>query len=265
MPASFSPRRHLPWLALPLLPSLFLLLASAVSSAPIPSRPDPAVIRKEVIRTELKSIPACEQVPGLCDGERRFLMPRVDGLALRRLKAQGCKVKHELRGQTALSCPASVNLQSARSERAFRVGDLVSATRIQADKVWSEQTRGEGVRVAVLDSGADSSHPELNGRIISQADFTGTGLQDALGHGTHVAGIVAGAGEREIEANRAIGASPNVSLLVGKVCRDDGWCLESDILAGIEWAVQQKAQVMNLSLGEVHSKPIVTEMRSRTA
>lgn len=248
---SFSPKKHhIAWLVLPLLPAFVILIAAAVGSASTPPKAQLSIVHKEVDRMNARSIPSCDQIEGLCNAEeRRLLMPRADALTIKRLRQQGCKIKHEMRSLTSLSCPDSVNLESARSERAFRITDLFSATHIRANSVWSEGVEGEGVRVAVLDTGVETSHPELEGKVIAQADFTGTGLQDAFGHGTHVSAIISGSGIKDLETNRVIGVSPNVSLLVGKVCRDDGWCLEGDILAGIEWAVQQKARVLNLSLG----------------
>ncbi len=248
MPFSLQ-KHHVAWIVLSLVPAFFLLLIASKGSASIPLIEERAVVSKELDRVDMRAIPSCEQVKGLCDAGRRLLMPRAEASTLKRLRDRGCKVRHELKDLTSLSCPDSVDLGTARSERAFRITDLFSATHIGANAVWAEGVEGEGVRVAVLDTGIETNHPELEGKVVAQADFTGTGLQDAFGHGTHVSAIISGAGIKDLDTNRVIGTSPKVSLLVGKVCRDDGWCLEGDILAGIEWAVQQKARVLNLSLG----------------
>lgn len=70
-----------------------------------------------------------------------------------------------------------------------------SVPQIGAPAVWKAGYRGESVKVAVLDTGADQSHPDLAGRIAEAKDFSGSsGTGDAFGHGTHVASIVGGSG-----------------------------------------------------------------------
>ncbi|MFC4017250.1 S8 family serine peptidase [Micromonospora sp. GCM10011542] len=106
---------------------------------------------------------------------------------------------------------------------------------------------GRGVRVAVLDTGVDATHPDLAGRVAEAANFTEvpeTG--DTVGHGTHVASIIAGSGAAS--GGRYRGVAPDATLLAGKVCEDQG-CSESAILAGMQWAaVDQHADVVNMSL-----------------
>ena len=107
---------------------------------------------------------------------------------------------------------------------------------------------GQGVRVAVLDSGVDAAHPDLAGRVAEARNFSeAPDAGDTVGHGTHVASIIAGSGAASGGRNR--GVAPDVALLSGKVCEDFG-CTESAILAGMQWAaVEAGADVINLSLG----------------
>jgi len=124
----------------------------------------------------------------------------------------------------------------------------VSVPHIRADKAWAEGDEGAGVRVAILDTGCDLNHPDLRDRIVASTDFSGKGsVQDGNGHGTHVAGIVAGSGEASHGKYR--GVAPAVDLYIAKVLDDQGNGRMSDVMAGLDWAIEQKAQVINLSLG----------------
>jgi subtilisin family serine protease len=101
--------------------------------------------------------------------------------------------------------------------------------------------------VAVLDTGIDTNHPDLAGQVVATTDFSGEGSGDSFGHGTHVASIIAGTAVGS--GGRYKGVAPQASLLDGKVCTSDGTCQESEIIAGMQWATEQGARVVNLSLG----------------
>jgi len=119
----------------------------------------------------------------------------------------------------------------------------VSVPLVGAPAVWEAGGTGRGVRVAVVDTGVDVAHPDLAGRVIATHDVTGEGFGDGNGHGTHVAGIAAGAGERYR------GVAPGAMLMAVKVLRSDGSGLMSWVMEGVEWALDNGAQVINLSLG----------------
>jgi len=122
-----------------------------------------------------------------------------------------------------------------------------STKQIQADKVWAKfKDFGENVKVAILDTGIDNNHPDLQ-NIVLEKDFTGEGTNDENGHGTHVAGIAAGSGKTS--AGLYQGVAPKTNLFDVKVLNKDGNGFMSDLIAGIEYAVYQKAQVINISLG----------------
>ena len=126
--------------------------------------------------------------------------------------------------------------------------DLDPATGVEqtgAPRAWDRGYDGTGTRVAVLDTGYDAEHPDLADHVAAAQDFTGQGVADTNGHGTHVASTIAGDGTAD--ASRT-GMAPEAELLVGKVLGFSGGQI-SWIVAGMEWAVAQDADVVNMSLG----------------
>lgn len=107
---------------------------------------------------------------------------------------------------------------------------------IAAPDAWKAGYTGKGVRVAVLDTGADFTHPDLVGRVAERADFTAEGgdAVDHNGHGTHVASTIAGTGAAAHGQRR--GVAPDAKLVIGKVLDDHGYGDDSGIIAAMEWA-----------------------------
>jgi subtilisin family serine protease len=105
---------------------------------------------------------------------------------------------------------------------------------------------GAGVVVSVLDTGIDSGHEAFAGVELVEKDFTGSGNGDAQGHGTHCAGTVFG---RDVGTSR-IGVARGVpKALIGKVLGDDGRGDSDMLFRGMQWAVQEGARVISMSLG----------------
>ena len=127
--------------------------------------------------------------------------------------------------------------------------------KIGAPEAWA-RTTGAGVRVGIVDAGIDLTHEDLAGRVVaatsclkSQGDpgkCTGT-AQDDVGHGTHVAGIIAANKDNGLGV---AGVAPDAELVVAKVADSGGGINIEDANAGIRWVVDHGARVVNLSLGD---------------
>lgn len=118
---------------------------------------------------------------------------------------------------------------------------------IHADTVQANNTTGQGVRVAVIDTGIDYTHPDLAGVYAGGFNIlaNSTDPMDDNGHGTHCAGILAATGS----SNGIYGTAPNVLLYGVKVLSGKGSGYVSDVIAGIFWAKNNSMQVASLSLG----------------
>jgi subtilisin family serine protease len=122
-------------------------------------------------------------------------------------------------------------------------------TQVRAPAAWAAGLTGRGVRVAVLDTGIDATHPDLNGnKVIEQSNFSDSpDLIDHFGHGTHVAATIAGTGAASNGARK--GVAFGASLLNGKVLDDGGFGTDDGVIAGMEWAAAHGAKIANMSLG----------------
>ncbi len=123
----------------------------------------------------------------------------------------------------------------------------VSVPLIGAPQLWSAGFTGKDIRICIVDTGIDANHPDFAGRIAETHDFTGEGVKDGHGHGTHVASTAAGSGAASQGKYR--GVAPEATIMVAKVLGTNGSGSTSDVMAGVEWAVQNNAQVISLSLG----------------
>lgn len=117
---------------------------------------------------------------------------------------------------------------------------------LDLQQAWQVTTGAPGVVVAVVDTGVQSDHPDLQGRVLPGHDFVNSDddASDDNGHGTAIAGIIAGAGE---------GICPQCEILPVKVLAANGTGDWGTIAAGIVWAADHGAQVINLSIGSAHA------------
>lgn len=160
-------------------------------------------------------------------------------------------------------------------------GNLWNLDRINAPEVWAQGFRGQGVVVAVVDTGVDYTHPDLAGNIWTNADeIAGNGIDDdgngyvddwrgwdfsdgdndpfdLDGHGTHVAGTIAA----ENDGLGMTGVAHDAVIMPVRVLDDQGYGYTVDIAAGIRYAVDNGADIINLSLGGGYSNAIATAIQ----
>ena len=128
--------------------------------------------------------------------------------------------------------------------------------RIDAEQVWDSNgdlivdegaNAGEAVKVAIIDTGVDYNHPDLAGNVKGGASFVDytSNYMDDNGHGTHVAGIIA-AVDNEVGV---IGVAPKIELYALKALDSEGSGYVSDVVAAIDWAVENGMQIVSMSLG----------------
>lgn len=143
--------------------------------------------------------------------------------------------------------------------------------KVEAPCIWEEKEKGEGVVVAVLDTGIDTEHPDLKDRIIGGKNFTDEHGEDDItdrnGHGTHVSGIICASQE----GSGVVGVAPKAKVLVVKVLNGNGSGTYDWIIEGIRYATKwrgnngEKVRIINMSLGgNVHDPDLHDAIKEAT-
>lgn len=139
---------------------------------------------------------------------------------------------------------------------------------LQATRVELSLLSGRGVKVAILDTGFDLDHPDFRGRAVTSASFIANqSVDDENGHGTHCVGVACG--PRTPTRGLRYGVAYDAEIFVGKVLTNQGAALGRSTLAGIEWAVRNKCDIISMSLGGLvlpgQSHSIAFEQTARAA
>lgn len=122
---------------------------------------------------------------------------------------------------------------------------------IKAKSIWPESKKGEGIKIAVIDSGCDINHDSIKDNIIGVRNFTDEDRKnqniviDRVGHGTHVVGIIAAKGQN----NTVVGVAPDVGIYVLKAIDRTGSGKLSWVVNAINYAVKLKVDIISMSLG----------------
>jgi serine protease AprX len=225
----------------------------------------------------------------LARGGRARVIVQADEPALQSVRARhGRGLRRQLASALALDLSAQeLQALSVDGGVAHLSGDLpvvaddiVANKSTAAEKVWAGTSggllglfstpgyKGGGIGVAVVDSGIDTSHAVLSGRVVGRANFVSfepnvTG--DPFGHGTHVAGIIGGtaAAASRVTSRYGGGSAPQVHFVDVRVLGRQGIGYTSDVIAGIDWAIANRGRfgirIINLSLGHPVAEPSATD------
>lgn len=128
-----------------------------------------------------------------------------------------------------------------------------SLQRLLTDQMWAD-TRGKGVKVAVIDTGVSKNHPQLRGALAGGKDFIGKGdgTNDDVGHGTKVAGIIAA---RKNPSTGFVGIAPEATIIPIRQNGNEQQGKVGTMVKAINYALQQGADIINISQGTTQKLP----------
>jgi hypothetical protein len=233
---------------------LFESLGVAVVDAPpeqvAQAAGDAAIIAIEPERI-VYALEATQYAPPQTNGQATLPQPVAPSLPVSQPGEGGGRSAEYLRGyrEAVLHLTDAVASDAATAEAVIAAVDESQATwGLQVTKVVNCCRTAKGIRIAVLDTGFDLQHPDFAGRSITTQSFiTGQAVQDGNGHGTHCIGTAMGAKCPGVRPR--YGIAYEAEIYAGKVLSNAGSGSDTGILAGIEWAVQNKCAVISMSLG----------------
>jgi len=206
---------------------------------------DASTDRIPVITTYKPTARAVAQQPVPAGATRTRSLPSVGAAALRTEKT---RAQETWRALTSTADPAGRELDKIWLDAKVTKTLDQSVPYVGAPAAWQSGLNGAGTTVAVLDSGVDAEHPDLAGAVKAQQNFTDSpDAADHDGHGTHTSSTALGRGTASAGRNK--GVAPGAQLLSGKVLNDYGMGELSWIIAGMEWAVAEGADVISMSIG----------------
>lgn len=232
-------------------------LSMSITSEPIPGRYVVVFDSTDRVGPQMSLAQLQDQVPGVLEASGHspeLYFPRL-GIAV--VSSESTQID-ELRA----SCADRKLPLNVVPERIYRIQTEteeqgVTPTFADTDELtWGLQAvqatesgyTGQGIRVAVLDTGFDQAHPDFAGRDVTTKSFIqGESPDDGHGHGTHCIGTACG--PRGVQGQRGYGVAPGASIYSGKVLSNAGSGSDAGILAGIEWALENDCQIISMSLG----------------
>jgi len=130
--------------------------------------------------------------------------------------------------------------------------------KIDAPGAWETTLGSASVVIAVIDTGVDLAHPDLQGRLVPGRNFLDADQppQDDGGHGTHVAGTIAATINN---AQGVAGVAPGTSIMPIKALKANGSGRDSVVAQGVRWAADNGARIINMSFGGTEISPVLTE------
>ncbi|ASS77112.1 hypothetical protein CIG75_04335 [Tumebacillus algifaecis] len=186
---------------------------------------------------------------------------KAHGASVKKTTATGkkiLKVDADKAADVLAQLKADPNVESAEFDQILSVdvttpndpsyGSQYHLTRIQANSAWDFYTGSTAVKIAIVDTGVDLTHPDLSSKIVAGYNFVSgtTNANDDHGHGTHCAGIAAA---NTNNSTNGAGVDWNARIMPVKVLNAAGSGYTSDISAGVRWAADNGAKVISMSLG----------------
>lgn len=243
---------------LSLILSVGILLSGLMTQNSFAVEDNPIQYKKKIsIKKEIPS--TVESLKKLKTNEKRIVVlykNSVTDTDLTELRKKGAEIEYDFKkmngvairidGTKLKEIQQDQNVVGIVEDRVVHASLNNSVQNIKANYVHASGITGKGVKVCIVDTGVDDTHPALN-PLIAEKDFFASpddnDANDDHGHGTHVAGIIAS------KNPTYRGVAPDVSLLAAKVLGSSGSGTTIDVVKGIDWCVEQGSDVINLSLG----------------